>query len=308
MTSGGTTGTAVNSSANELVENARAKVNLTLRVVGRRVDGYHDLESVVAFADCADQLSLVPGTELLLKTTGPLADACGDVSDNLVLKAARLMAERVAGLKSGTFTLHKALPVAAGIGGGSADAAAALRLLARANGLAIEDARITEVARLTGADVPVCVPSRPCVMTGVGESLMPLNLPKLPCVLVNPRIGVATKDVFGALGLRSGELLVGVTDVIQAMVWPEAGASLEEWVEAFAASSNDLERPALRIQPVIGEVIAALNATDGAWLARMSGSGATCFAIYENTAEAGRAAEKLRRDHPQWWVHSGVLS
>jgi 4-diphosphocytidyl-2-C-methyl-D-erythritol kinase len=308
MTPGGTTDTAVKSSANELVDNARAKVNLTLRVVGRRVDGYHDLESVVAFADCADQLGLVPGAELALRTTGPLADACGDVSDNLVLKAARLLAERGPDLKTGVFTLHKALPVAAGIGGGSADAAAALRLLARANSLLIDDARIAEVARLTGADVPVCVPSQPCVMTGVGESLMPLSLPKLPSVLVNPRVAVATKDVFGALGLRSGELLVGIADVLQAIVWPEAGASLEEWVEAFAASTNDLEGPAMRIQPVIGEVISALNATDGAWLARMSGSGATCFAIYENTADAGRAAAKIRGDHPQWWVHSGVLS
>ena len=308
MSSGGTTDAAVKSSVSELVEDGRAKVNLTLRVVGRRVDGYHDLESVVAFADCADRLSLLPGAELQLKIAGPLAAACGETADNLVLTAARSLGERVPGLKVGAFTLDKVLPVAAGIGGGSADAAAALRLLAKANGLAIDDERVNEVARLTGADVPVCVPSQPCVMTGVGESLMPLSLPKLPCVLVNPRVAVATKDVFGALGLRSGELLVGIADVIQAMVWPEAGASLEEWVEAFAASSNDLEGPAMRIQPVIGEVISALNATDGAWLARMSGSGATCFAIYENTAEAGRAAEKLRRDRPQWWVHSGVLS
>jgi 4-diphosphocytidyl-2-C-methyl-D-erythritol kinase len=308
MTSGETTDAAVKSTASELVEDGRAKVNLTLRVVGRRVDGYHDLESVVAFADCADRLSLLPGPKLELKTTGPLAEACGEVDDNLVLKAARLLAERVPGLKTGTFTLYKTLPVAAGIGGGSADAAAALRLLAKANGLAIDDARLSEVARLTGADVPVCVASRPCVMTGVGESLLPLALPKLPCVLVNPRVAVATKDVFAALGLRSGELLVGFADVIQAIGWPEAGASLEEWVEAFAASSNDLEAPAMKIQPVIGEVIAALNATNGAWLARMSGSGATCFAIYENTAEAGRAAEKLRRDHPEWWVHAGTLS
>ena len=145
-------------------------------------------------------------------------------------------------------------------------------------------------------------------MTGVGENLLPLALPKVPCVLVNPRVAVATKDVFAALGLRSGELRVGITDVIRAMVWPDAGASLDEWVEAFAASSNDLEEPAMRIRPVIGDVIAALNATNGAWLARMSGSGATCFAIYENTAEAGRAAEKIRRDNPTWWVHAGVLS
>ena len=308
MTPGETADAAVKSTASELVEDGRAKVNLTLRVVGRRVDGYHDLESVVAFADCADRLSLLPGSKLELKTTGPLAEACGEVDDNLVLKAARLLAERVPGLKTGIFTLTKTLPVAAGIGGGSADAAAALRLLARANGLATDDARLFEVAQLTGADVPVCVASRACVMTGVGESLLPLALPKLPCVLINPRVAVATKDVFAALGLRSGELLVGFADVLQAMVWPEAGASLEEWVEAFAASSNDLEAPAMKIQPVIGEVIAALNATNGAWLARMSGSGATCFAIYENTAEAGRAAEKIRRDHPAWWVHAGVLS
>ena len=308
MTSRETTDGVAGSSAGGLVEDARAKVNLTLRVVGRRVDGYHDLESVVAFADCADRLTLFPGAELQLKTTGPLADACGDVDDNLVLKATRLLAERVPHLKTGTFTLHKQLPVAAGIGGGSADAAAALRLLARANALAIGDKRLTEVARLTGADVPVCVPSRPCVMTGVGESLLPLSLPKLPCVLVNPRVAVATKDVFAALGLRSGELRVGIADVIQAMVWPDAGASLEEWVEAFADSSNDLEEPAMRIEPVIRGVISALNATNGAWLARMSGSGATCFAIYENTAEAGRAAEKIRHDHPAWWVHAGILS
>ena len=309
MSSGGTTDAAIKSSSvSELVEDGRAKVNLTLRVVGRRVDGYHDLESVVAFADCADRLSLLPGAELQLKIAGPLAAACGETADNLVLMAARLLGERVPGLKVGAFTLDKVLPVAAGIGGGSADAAAALRLLARANGLAADDARVSEVAQLTGADVPVCVASRACVMTGVGENLSPLALPKLPCVMVNPRLAVATKDVFAALGLRSGELLVGVTDVIQAPAWPEAGASVEEWVEALAASSNDLEEPATRIQPVIGDVISALNATNGAWLARMSGSGATCFAIYENTAEAGRAAEKLRGDRPQWWVHAGTLS
>ncbi|MCA6106489.1 4-(cytidine 5'-diphospho)-2-C-methyl-D-erythritol kinase [Bradyrhizobium cenepequi] len=292
-----------------LVEDARAKVNLTLRVVGRRVDGYHDLESVVAFADCADRLTLTPGEELELTTLGPMAEACGETADNLVLKAARLLGERVPDLKTGRFALEKVLPVAAGIGGGSADAAAALRLLARLNGLALDDDRLRDVALQTGADVPVCVASYACDMTGVGETLMPLNLPKMPCVLVNPRIPVATKDVFAELGLRPGDLLVGATDVVlQAPPWPEQGGSLDEWVEAFAASSNDLEAPAVRIQPVIGEVIAALNATNGAWLARMSGSGATCFAIYENTADAQRAAEKLRGEHPLWWVHSGLLS
>jgi 4-diphosphocytidyl-2-C-methyl-D-erythritol kinase len=292
-----------------LVEEGRAKVNLTLRVVGRRTDGYHDLESVVAFADCADKLTLTPGPELTLKTVGPLATACGELSDNLVLKAARLLGETVADLKTGAFVLDKLLPVAAGIGGGSADAAAALRLLARLNNLSIDDKRLQKVALKVGADVPVCLASRACDMMGVGEKLWPLSPPKMPSVLVNPCVPVATKDVFAALGLRHGELRVGVADVMtEASSWPEEGGSLEEWVEALAAGSNDLEEPAKKIQPVIGKVIAALNATNGAWLARMSGSGATCFAVYENTAEAQRAADKIRLEQPSWWVHAGTLS
>src|SRR5260370_5470826 len=291
-----------------LIEDGRAKVNLTLRVMGRRVDGYHDLESVVAFADCADRLSLTPGSKLNRTHTGPLAQYCGETSDNLVFKAAQLLGERVPDLRLGDFILDKVLPVAAGIGGGSADAAAALRLLAQANGLAIDDARLIEVARLTGADVPVCLASRACVMTGVGETLLPLSLPKLPCVLVNPCVPVATREVFAALGLRNGELLVGVADVLQATAWPEQGASIEDWVEVLAAGTNDLEAPATRIQPVIGEVLSALNATNGAWLARMSGSGATCFPLFENTPDAQRAPQKLQLDHPQWWVHAGILS
>src|SRR6202167_1125134 len=237
-----------------LTEEARAKVNLTLRVVGRRVDGYHDLESLVAFADCADRLSLTPGSSLDLKTIGPLAGACGETADNLVLKAARLLGGRVPDLKAGQFTLEKVLPVAAGIGGGSADAAAALRLLAQLNGLALDDQRLLDVALETGADVPVCLASRACDMTGVGETLLSLSLPIMPCVMVNPRVPVATKDVFQALGLRNGALLVGASAVLQAAAWPEPGASVEDWVEALAASSNDLEAPATRIEPVIGKV------------------------------------------------------
>ncbi len=292
-----------------LSENGRAKVNLTLRVVGRRTDGYHDIESVVAFADCADHLTLTPGSELDLRTSGPLAEACGATSDNLVIKAAHLLRERVPNLKVGSFTLDKVLPVAAGIGGGSADAAAALRLLAQLNGLAFDDPRIIEVAQLTGADVPVCVASRACVMTGVGENLQPLNLPKMPSVMVNPCVPVATKDVFRALGLRNGELLVGATDVLlQDRSWPEPDASVAEWIEAFVEVGNDLEAPALRIQPVIDEVLSALRDAKGAKLARMSGSGATCFAIFADDADAQAAAEKIRRDHPVWWVHAGTLS
>ena len=290
-------------------EDGRAKVNLTLRVFGRRGDGYHDIESVVAFADCADHLTLTEAPELGLGATGPLAEACGATSDNLVLKAARLLSERVPGLKIGGFTLDKRLPVAAGIGGGSADAAAALRLLARLNGLALDDARIMEVARLTGADVPVCVASRACVMTGVGETLQPLPLPKMPSVMVNPGVPVATRDVFNALGLRNGELRVGAADVLlQDRAWPKADAPVADWIDAFVGVGNDLEDPALRTEPVIGDVLAALRDSDGVKLARMSGSGATCFAIFQTAADAEAAATKIRQAHPKWWVHAGTLS
>lgn len=294
--------------ATDLRDVARAKVNLTLRVVGRRTDGYHELESVVAFADCADTLTLDPGAEVKLVTTGPGARDCGDSADNLVLKATRLLAERVPGLKSGTFTLDKHLPVAAGIGGGSADAAAALRLLASLNGLAFDDERLIEAARLTGADVPVCLPSTACVMTGVGENLSPLALPRLPAVLVNPRVPVATKDVFAALGLRAGQLTVGPADVLSAPVWPGVGATPDDWVKALAAGRNDLEPPALKVEPIVGDVLAALRAAAGVKLARMSGSGATCIALFGSDADAKAAAQAISAAHPGWWVHAGSLS
>ena len=292
-----------------LIEEGRAKVNLTLRVVGRRVDGYHDLESVVAFADCADRLSLTPGASLDLNTIGPLAQACGESADNLVLKAAQLLGERVPGsARSASSSSTRSCR--------SRPGSAAVRPMRRrrcgcwrgSTVLRFDDPRLIEVAVLTGADVPVCLASRACDMTGVGETLLPLSLPELPCVMVNPRVAVATRDVFRALGLRHGELLVGATDVIQAEAWPDAGASMGDWIEALSAGYNDLEAPAMRIQPVIGEVLTALAAADGARLARMSGSGATCFAIFEHATAAQRAAQQIGREHPKWWVHAGALS
>jgi 4-diphosphocytidyl-2-C-methyl-D-erythritol kinase len=295
-------------SVTALRDQARAKVNLTLRVIGRRVDGYHELESVVVFADCADGLTLAPGGALSLDATGPRVTECGDNADNLVIKAARLLAELVPVLTTGAFALDKQLPIAAGIGGGSADAAAALRLLARANGIALDDPRLMEAAKRTGADVPVCVASGACIMGGIGEKLTPLPLPRLSAVMVNPRVGVATKDVFAALGLKNGELNVGVTDVVAAPAWPDRDAPLSDWIAALSASVNDLEAPAKQVQPVVGEVIALLAACDGALLARMSGSGATCFAIFGSDAEAKAAAQAIHTAHPNWWVHAGTLS
>lgn len=288
-------------------EHACAKVNLTLRVVGRRADGYHDLESIVAFADCADRLTLEVGDDLGLSATGPRAAECGAAAENLVLKAARLLGERVVDLKVGAFALDKQLPVAAGIGGGSADAAAALRLLAKANDLALDDPRVVEVARLTGADVPVCLASRACVMTGIGETLLPLKLPRIPCVLVNPRVPVATSDVFNALGLRHGQLRVGITDVLKAPAWPDGDASIDHWIAKLVECGNDLEAPARKVEPLIGEVLSALGALEAVRLARMSGSGATCFALFDDAAAARRAAQIIQLAHPTWWVHAGGL-
>ncbi len=290
-----------------LSETARAKVNLTLRVLGRRPDGYHDLDSIVAFADCADRLTLEPGAELSLATTGPRAVECGEGDDNLVIRAARALGERVGALTFGRFTLDKHLPVAAGIGGGSADAAAALRLLAKSNGLAPDDTRLMEAARVTGADIPVCVASHACVMGGVGEDLTPLSLPSMTCVMVNPRVAVPTKDVFSALGLLAGELRVGIAEMLEAVTLPKPDASQEEWILQLIGGTNDLEAPALKLQPVIGEVLSSLRDTDGARLARMSGSGATCFAIYDNAAQAKAAADGIVRVQPGWWVHAGTL-
>ncbi|MDR3465348.1 MAG: 4-(cytidine 5'-diphospho)-2-C-methyl-D-erythritol kinase [Xanthobacteraceae bacterium] len=291
-----------------LADTARAKVNLTLRVLGRRPDGYHELESMVAFAAVADRLTLSPGASTELTVTGPRAADCGALADNLVLRAARALGEKIEGLRTGAFTLEKVLPAAAGIGGGSADAAAALRLLAVHNDLACDDPRVLAVARATGADIPVCVASHACVMTGVGDNLTPLALPPLPCVLVNPRVAVATKDVFAALGLRPGELRAGVGDVLEAIVWPRPGASAEEWLDVLAGGVNDLEAPAIRVQPAIAGVLAELRAMRGARLVRMSGSGATCFALFESEDEASAAAARLRAGHPGWWIEASVLS
>jgi 4-diphosphocytidyl-2-C-methyl-D-erythritol kinase len=285
-------------------EPAPAKVNLTLRVVGRRADGYHDIESLVVFADVGDALTFAPARALALTVRGPTAAAAGDLADNLVLKAARALAERVDGLKLGRFALSKRLPVAAGLGGGSADAAAALRLMARANRMAPDDPRLMAAARATGADVPVCLDPRPRFMRGTGDILSdPLDLPRLDAVLVNPGVAVATKDVFAALGLEGAR---------------KAGASLPSWqigekaraalLAALADDRNDLEASAIRLAPMIADVLAELRRLPGCRLARMSGSGATCFALFDTRRAASAGAQKLRARHPAWWVRATVLA
>ncbi len=285
-----------------LVETAPAKVNLTLRVLGRRADGYHEISSLVAFADCGDRLSLTPGDELTLTVGGPRAAQAGADADNLVLKAAHALAARISGIVLGAFYLDKELPVAAGLGGGSADAAAALRLLARANGLAADDPRLYEAARATGADVPVCLEPRPRLMSGIGERLSePLDLPPLHAVLVNPGVALPTKDVFAGW-IRDAHPLPPFD-----LAAVEKTQDREQFFQALARQANDLEAAAIRLAPAVGDLLTALRALAGCRLARMSGSGATCFALFDSAAAARSAAEIPSKKYPQWWVRPCAL-
>ena len=285
------------------LESAPAKVNLTLRVLGRRGDGYHEIESLVAFASIGDALVFTPGASLSLEVRGPTADASGGLADNLVLKAAHALAERIRPLKLGRFELSKRLPVAAGLGGGSADAAAALRLLARHNRIALDDARVMAAARATGADVPVCLDPRPRLMRGIGELLSrPLRLPSLPAVLLNPRVSVATRDVFTAL--RAPPIAKAPRDAGSDASFP---SGRNEFIETLTRGGNDLEPPAISLHPAIAEALAALRGVGGCRLARMSGSGSTCFALFDSARAATAAARSLRIARSQWWVRATVL-
>lgn len=286
-----------------LVERAPAKVNLTLHLLRRRADGFHDLESLVAFAGRGDLLSVEPADHLSLTLEGPTAGAAG-LEGNLVLKAAEHLAARVAGLRLGRFHLVKRLPVAAGIGGGSSDAAAALRLLARLNALSLDDPRLHEAAASTGSDVPVCLGVRARMMRGAGLDLGPrIALPPLFAVLVNPGVALATKDVFREIGWAPGE------ENPMGLKHPVVADRMEasSLVAALKKGRNDMEDAASRLAPVIGHALAVLGASRGARLARMSGSGATCFALFDSCRAAARAARVIRRDHPGWWVCATAL-
>jgi 4-diphosphocytidyl-2-C-methyl-D-erythritol kinase len=286
-----------------LTTRCRAKINLTLRVLGRRPDGYHELESLVAFAGVGDALSLEPGPETGLSLAGPFGAGLAAEPDNLVLKAARVLTEAAGSLRAGHFHLVKRLPLASGIGGGSADAAAALRLLARLNGINDSDPVLLRVAEKIGADVPVCLASRARVMAGLGEVLgPPLALPPLFAVLVNAGVAVATADVFRALAAPPLD-----------PSWREQRSNMEglretqECFAALAAHANDLEAPARRLAPAIAGVLQRLASLPGCRLARMSGSGATCFALFDDCRASAAAAKILARAEPGWWVRPTLL-
>ena len=277
-----------------ILEVANAKINLSLKIRGREESGYHQLESLVVFASVADRVTCKDADALDLEISGPFAAQLADEKSNLILNAARVFAGALGRDPTVTFELEKNLPIASGIGGGSADAAAALRAMMRLWG--DPPGSINGIALQLGADVPVCLKKRTSFMTGLGENLRTIpRLPEMHAVLANPGVSVSTADVFQRLQAGPVEgpdrlpLLPGVETLDRLVAW------LEE-------NGNDLEGPAMAIEPVIETVINDLQATAGCRLARMSGSGATCFALYDNPFDSAEAAAVLKEKHGNWWV------
>jgi 4-diphosphocytidyl-2-C-methyl-D-erythritol kinase len=278
---------------------AHAKVNLWLNVVGRRADGYHLLHSLVAFADLADTIEAAPAGALSLAvdspTAAPGAAALASEPDNLVLTAARLLADRAGVSPRAALRLANNIPVAAGLGGGSADAAAALQALVELWRVALPAEDLFDLAGRLGADVPMCLAGRTSIVSGVGERLDPAPpLPPCAILLVNPGAALSTPDVFAA---RRGDFSPERPVV-------EPWFDLAGLVEALGQRGNDLAAAAVSLRPAIGDVLATLRSTDGVRYVAMSGSGATCFALYATLAEAKDAAARLPG---AWWRHAGMF-
>jgi 4-diphosphocytidyl-2-C-methyl-D-erythritol kinase len=285
-----------------LREAARAKLNLTLEVLGHRADGYHELRSLVAFAAFGDELELVAGSDLSLAVEGPFADALVRESCNLVIAAAEAVKRESPRLKLGTFRLTKNLPVAAGLGGGSADAAATLRLLGLANRGALDVELLRRIAAELGSDVTVCLESKPALMTGRGEIVAAVEgLPTCGVVLANPGVALAARDVYAALKAPS------LAEAARPSTPPSFAGIFEGLIDYARSRDNDLQSSALRLAPSIASVLAALNELTGARLARLSGSGATCFALFATENEARQAASALQVSHPDWWIAASRL-
>ncbi len=278
---------------------AWAKINLALHVTGRRDDGYHELDSLIVFAGIGDGLEIAPGPQITLEIAGPFAPALRAAgSDNLVVVAARALAERYGVTVGARLRLDKQLPVAAGLGGGSADAAAALHGLVDLWGLDAPAAELHAVAASLGADVPVCLAGRPSFVAGIGERVVAAPaLPPAWLVLANPGVPLSTAAVFAA---RRGGFSAP-------MRWREPIVDLRAWAARLAACRNDLEAPALGLVPEVREVLATLRDTAGCMLARMSGSGATCFGLYAVEAAATAAARRIAATRPGWWVRAAPL-
>ncbi|MFQ3622268.1 MAG: 4-(cytidine 5'-diphospho)-2-C-methyl-D-erythritol kinase [Acetobacteraceae bacterium] len=265
-------------------------------MLGRRRDGYHLLDSLAVFATAADTLSAARAPSLSLAVTGPFAPALGAGEDNLVLRAARALAAAAGVPARARLALDKRLPVAAGLGGGSADAAAALRALNILWGTGLGEADLARIGSALGADVPVCLAARPARMGGIGERLAPPpRLPPFGLLLANPGVPVATPAVFAA---RSGPFQA-------AAVLPDGWSDAAAMARDLARLGNGLEAAARTVAPEIGPLLDTLRALPGALLARLSGSGPTGFAIFATADEAERAAGEVTARHPEWWVHAG---
>lgn len=283
-----------------VTEEARAKVNLTLQVTGRRADGYHELESLVVFAGVGDGLRVEPRADrtFTLAVEGRFADKLSHEPDNLVLRAARALAEHAGSPSGAAMTLTKNLPVASGIGGGSADAAAALRGLARLWDLNLPEDALRDLALGLGADVPVCLRGEAVLMSGIGERLQPVAaLPPLWLLLVNPGVAVSTPAVFKA---REGAF----STVAEPRLPPPDLRGFVQWLQA---RGNDLEAPACRLAPAVAAVLLALREQPGCLLARMSGSGASCFGLFGEEAAARDATAAVGSGQPDWWVAPAPL-
>ena len=281
-----------------VVDFAPAKINLYLHIAGRRSDGYHLIDSLMVFADIGDEVAVGPGAGLSLAIDGPFAAGLPTDSNNLVFRAAEILAAALGVGADAAIRLTKRLPVASGIGGGSADAAATLRGLIRLWGKSPGEAALAQLGLGLGADIPVCLRGQPTLVSGIGEILEPA--PALPAVwlaLVNPGVAVPTRDVFAG---RKG-------DFTATMPLRTAPADAKVLASELRRRGNDLADPARRIAPAIGDVLAALEAAPGCLLARMSGSGATCFGLFAEPGPAESAARSIGAAHPNWWTAAAKM-
>lgn len=275
---------------------APAKLNLYLHVTGKRADGYHLLDSLIAFADAGDTVSAAAAGDLRLSVTGPFAADVPGGPDNLVLKAAHRLADAAGIVAGAAIVLTKRLPVASGMGGGSADAAATLKALARLWNIRLADERMLALAIGLGADVPVCLAGRTAFIGGVGERVDPAPpLPPAALLLVNPRRPLATPAVFKA---RTAPFTTAAR-------FSEAPRDAAGLARLLKERRNDLAAPATSLEPSVARVLSALEAQPGILLARMSGSGATCFGLFAPGDAAERAAAAIRSAEPGWWVQAG---
>jgi 4-diphosphocytidyl-2-C-methyl-D-erythritol kinase len=280
---------------------AKAKLNLTLEVLGRRADFYHEVRSLVGFTDLGDSVALEPGDELALAVDGPFAGALQ--GGNLIIAAAEAAKAKAPGIALGRFELTKALPVAAGLGGGSADAAASLRLLAEVNPGTLSATALAEIAGRLGSDVTACLTSRPALMTGRGEHVAEIRgMPACGVVLVNAGLALATASVYGALKAAPLSATPADTEPV-----PDFGGSFERLIDYASPRGNDLTAAALRLAPAIGEVLTALRRVASTRLVQLAGSGPTCFALFATADEARAAATSLQAAHPSWWVAATSL-